>query len=142
MDTREIVKAKLMAGWNGMVLGGLMTYDELTDSLLDQITGSMDMSADELTDEMAILMGWNPSAITEDQYKVWRHLVGEVADEYMYGNDPTPTQLTIDKVRGILMARGWNEDGIEPILEDVEDMKEEDRTHENILRLIEDYEDR
>lgn len=139
---RDKVKAMLVAGWNGMVLGGILTYDELTDSLLDQVTGSIDMSADELTDEMAILMGWDPSAITEDQYKIWRHLVGEVADEYMYGNDPTPEVLTIDKVKGMLMARGWNQAGAEIILEDVEDMKEEDRTHENILRLIEDYEDR
>lgn len=50
--------------------------------------------------------------------------------------------MSIDKVKGILMARGWNAEGAEIILEDVEDMREEDRTEENILRLIEDYEDR
>lgn len=50
--------------------------------------------------------------------------------------------LTIDKVKGMLMARGWDLIGAGIILEDVEDMKEEDRTKENILRLIEDYEDR
>lgn len=50
--------------------------------------------------------------------------------------------LTIDKVRGILLARGWNLEGAEIILEDVEDMKEDNRTMENILRLIEDYEHR
>ena len=81
---RDKVKAMLVAGWNGMILGGLITYDELHDSLLDQVTGSMDMSADELTDEMAILMGWNPSDITEGQYKIWKDLVDETATEYMY----------------------------------------------------------
>lgn len=140
MDKREQVMVKLMAGWNGQVLGGLMTYEDLCDSLLDQITGAVDMSSDELDDEMAILMGWDPSAITEDQYKVWRDLVNETANKYMYGHKPEP--MTIDKVKGMLLARGWDLIGAEIILEDVEDMKEEDRTEANILRLIEDYEDR
>lgn len=84
MSKQEQVIARLMAGWNGMVLGGMITYDELHDSLLDQVTGSIDMSADELTDDLAELMGWNPSAITEDQYKEWRQLVNLAATEYMY----------------------------------------------------------
>lgn len=50
--------------------------------------------------------------------------------------------MTVDKVKGILLARGWNMAGAEVILDDVEDMKEEDRTYANIMRLIEDYEDR
>ena len=50
--------------------------------------------------------------------------------------------LTVDKVKGILLARGWNMAGADVILDDVEDMKEEDRTYTNIMRLIEDYEDR
>ena len=41
-----------------------------------------------------------------------------------------------------LLARGWNLEGAEIILQDIENMAEEDRTEENILRLIEDYEDR
>lgn len=135
---RNRAKAELMAGWNGMILGGLMTYDELTDSLLDQVTGSIDMSADELTDELAGLMGWNPSDITESQYRIWKDIVNETAREYL----GQPEIMTIDAVKGMLMARGWNTAGIEPILDDVEDMKEEDRTRANIIRLIEDYEDR
>lgn len=83
MSKQEQVIARLMAGWNGIVLGGMITYDELHDSLLDQVTGSIDMSADELDDEMAELMGWNPSDITEDQYKEWRHLVDLAATEFM-----------------------------------------------------------
>lgn len=80
---QDAVKIKLMVGWNGMVIGGLITYEELCDSLSDQIAGIEDMSADELTDDLARLMGWNPSAITEDQYKVWRDLVNEAAREYL-----------------------------------------------------------
>lgn len=83
MDNRQKVKAMLMAGWNGLVMGGLITYNQLADSLLDQITGGEDMSADELTDDLAELMGWNPSAITDSQYKVWRDLVNETAREYL-----------------------------------------------------------
>ena len=83
MDNRQKVKAILMAGWNGLIMGGCITYDELTDSLLGQITGGEDMSADELTDDLAELMGWNPSAITESQYKVWMDIVDEAAREYM-----------------------------------------------------------
>lgn len=142
MGNQEQVKATLMVIWDNTVLNAYMTYDELTDSLLDQITGACDLSPDELTDEMAELMGWDPDAITDDQYEVWRNLVNEAANEYMYGNDPTSGLMTIDKVKGILLARGWNMAGIEPILEDVEAMKEGDRTRKNILKLIEDYEDR
>lgn len=81
---KELVKARLMAGWNGMVLGGLITKDELYDSLLAQILGEMDMSADELTVEMAELMGWDITNITMDQYKEWEDLVNMAATEYMY----------------------------------------------------------
>lgn len=80
---KELIINRLIAGWNGMVLGGLMTKDELYDSLLDQLMGQ-DMSADELDDEMAELMGWNPSDITESQYKEWHDIVNMAATEYMY----------------------------------------------------------
>lgn len=82
--SKELVKARLMAGWNGMILGGLMTKDELYDSLLAQILGEMDMSADELDVEMAELMGWDITNITMDQFKEWEDLVNETAKEYMY----------------------------------------------------------
>lgn len=84
MSRNEQVIVKLMAGWNGMVLGGLMTRDELYDSLLAQILGEMDMSADELDVEMAELMGWDITNITMDQYKEWEDLVNMAATEYMY----------------------------------------------------------
>ena len=81
---KELVKAKLMAGWNGMVLGGLMTKSELFDSLYEQISGYKDMSADELTVEMAEFMGWDITDITIDQFKEWEDLVNQTAREYMY----------------------------------------------------------
>ena len=84
MSKQEQVIVRLMAGWNGMVLGGLMTRDDLYDSLLAQILGEMDMSADELTVEMAELMGWDITDITMDQYKEWEHIVNMAATEYMY----------------------------------------------------------
>jgi hypothetical protein len=83
MDIRERVKAELMAGWNGMVVGGLLTYDELTDSLLDQILGTEDMSADELTEDLAGMLGWDINSITPDQYEEWKKIVNEAAREYM-----------------------------------------------------------
>ena len=83
MDTRERVKAELMAGWNGMIMGGMLTYDELTDSLLDQVTGTEDMSADELDADLAKLMGWDYDNITTDQYIEWRKIVNEAAREYL-----------------------------------------------------------
>ena len=83
MENIDRIKSELMAGWNGMVAGGIITYDELTDSLLDQVTGSMDISADELTDEMAELMGWNPSDITDNQWTIWRRIVDLAASEYL-----------------------------------------------------------
>ena len=81
---KELVKVRLMAGWNGMVLGGLMTKDELYDSLLAQILGEVDMSSDELTVEMAELMGWDITNITMDQFKEWEGIVNMAATEYMY----------------------------------------------------------
>lgn len=83
MDRQEQVIAILIADWDDIVSDGIITYDELHDGLLDQVTGSMDLSADELTDDLAELMGWDPSAITEDQYKEWRQLVNEAATRYI-----------------------------------------------------------
>ena len=83
MDRIARVKAELMAGWNGMVAGGMLTYDELTDSLLDQILGDDDMSMDELTVDLAELMGWDINNITMDQYKEWERIVNEAAREYL-----------------------------------------------------------
>ena len=77
------IKAELMAGWNGLIAGGCLTYDEMTDCLLDQVTGSLDMSADELTDDLAEMMGWDPSAMTDDQWTTWRHIVDQAASEYL-----------------------------------------------------------
>lgn len=83
MDNMELVTRKLMAGWNGMVIGGLLTRDELYDSLHAQVSGEVDMSADELDDELAKLMGWNPSDITEEQYRIWKDIVNRTAMEYV-----------------------------------------------------------
>lgn len=69
--------------WDELVEKGYITDDELHESLLDQVTGSIDMSADELDDAMCTLMGWNPSAVTEDQYRIWKGIVNQAADEYM-----------------------------------------------------------
>lgn len=80
---KVMVSIRLMAGWNGMILGGMMTEEELYTSLEAQISGVEDLSPDELTDDMAILMGWNPSDITESQYDIWRNLVNQTAKEYM-----------------------------------------------------------
>lgn len=84
MSKNERIIVRLMAGWNGMVLGGLMTRDDLYDSLLGQLLGEIDMSMDELTVEMAELMGWDITNITVDQYKEWESLVNMAAREYMY----------------------------------------------------------
>lgn len=84
MEYQSLIITHLHRVWEEQVASGHITQDELYDSLLDQVTGSMDMSADELDDTMCRLMGWNPSAITESQYKEWRHLVDLAATEYMY----------------------------------------------------------
>lgn len=83
METREQVKTMLFVGWNGMILGGLITYDELHDMLLDQVTGSMDMSADELDIDIARLLGWDMENITDEQWEIWRNIVDEAANEFM-----------------------------------------------------------
>ena len=83
MDNRSKVKALMMAGWNGMVAGGLLTYDELTDSLLDQVLDAYDMSTDELDEELAKMLGWDINNITMDQYEEWKSIVREAAREYL-----------------------------------------------------------
>lgn len=80
---KTMVSIRLMAGWNGQVLGGLMTMDDLEESLRDQISGQVDMSADELDADMAQLMGWDIENITEDQYGTWKDLVNQTAREYL-----------------------------------------------------------
>lgn len=80
---KDMVMVRLMAGWNGQILGGLMTHEDMVESLRDQISGQMDMSADELDADMAGLMGWDIENITEDQYGTWRDLVNQTAMEYI-----------------------------------------------------------
>lgn len=73
----------LHRSWEELVEEGHLTREELYDSLHTQADGSMDMSADELDDVMCRLMGWNPSDITEDQYRIWKTIVDKAADEFI-----------------------------------------------------------
>lgn len=83
MDNIRLVMDKLIEGWDSILVDGCMTRYELYDSLHAQADGSMDMSADELTDDLAELMGWNPSDITIDQYRIWQGIVDQAADEFI-----------------------------------------------------------
>ena len=83
MNNIDKVKALMMAGWNGMIAGGMLTYDELADSLQDQVLDAYDMSADELDAEIANLLGWDIDNMTMDQWNEWKSIVREIAREYL-----------------------------------------------------------
>lgn len=84
MKHQPLIITNLHECWDEQVSAGLMTRDEMYDSLYAQISGELDLSPDELTDDRIRLMGWNPSDITNNQYEEWANIVNMAAVEYLH----------------------------------------------------------
>lgn len=69
--------------WNEQVEAGLITRNEMYDSLHAQITGELDLSPDELTDDRARMMGWDINNMTDNQWSIWKHIVNKAAEQWV-----------------------------------------------------------
>lgn len=82
-NPRTQAKEILTANWQDLITSGDMTAEEMAESLQDQISGMLDLSADELTSGLADLMGWDIDDMTEDQLNEWQGIVDETAREWL-----------------------------------------------------------
>lgn len=83
MEYQSLIITHLHRMWDEQVEAGYITRDEMYDMLFEQVTGEMDMSAEDLDEPIARLMGWDINNMTEDQRKEWRHIVNTAANEYI-----------------------------------------------------------
>lgn len=82
---RNTAKQTLTANWTDLVKGGDWSAEEMWYSLTEQAEGACDMSLEELTPDLAALLGWDIDALTEEQEGEWSDLVTEAAIEWLEG---------------------------------------------------------
>lgn len=84
---RTRVKNILEESWQDQIDKGYITVDQMVESLKDQIDGVEDLSGDELTEDMARIMGWDYDAIMDDydrdEWNIWTDIVVEAAEEFV-----------------------------------------------------------
>ena len=83
MEYQSLIITHLHRIWDETVESGCITWDEMHDSLFDQITGGEDMSADELDAPIARILGWDIDNMTESQWKEWKGIVDTAAREWI-----------------------------------------------------------
>lgn len=149
---REMAKANLKANWAELVSSGDMDLEELVRSLEDQIDGYEDLSLDELTEEMAEILGWEFGDLTDEQVDEWEEIINEAAEEYLSTAEIAEAKAKAEwnfvDDRGresiairVLMARGWNKTGAEEIASDLY-WKLGVMEFDDLISVAEDYEDR
>lgn len=85
---KQTIKSLLYA-WDDIVKTGGMTREEMVVSLKDQISGYSDMSADELTSDRAVELGWSAVNPTDAQLSQWKRIVNRAARIWMSINNLT-----------------------------------------------------
>ena len=80
---RETIKAELQQRWSQLVAEENMTEEELRQSLEDQVSGYLDLSMDEITEEDAERMNWEYGEMSDEQMNEWTEMVNEAAREYL-----------------------------------------------------------
>ena len=83
MERKSKAMQALMASWNGQVMGGYRTHEEMVISLQEQIGGVSDLAPDELTDDMCDIMGWDYDEIGASQFDEWDEIVNMAAREWL-----------------------------------------------------------
>ena len=83
MEYESLLIAHLHRIWDELVEAGCITWDEMHDSLFDQVTGGEDMSADELDESVAVILNWDINNLTESQRREWRGIVDMAAREWI-----------------------------------------------------------
>lgn len=83
MEYQPLIITHLHRVWDEQVEAGYISWDEMHDSLFDQITGGEDMSADELDEPIANLLGWDTTNMSASQWKIWKDIVIMAAREWI-----------------------------------------------------------
>ena len=60
-----------------------MTHEEMVESLTEQVTNYCDMSMEELDEELAAIMDWDITDLTDEQCEEWTAIVNETAEEWL-----------------------------------------------------------
>lgn len=84
---KEKAIEKLIANWERLVAEGDMEPEAMAESLRDQVSGYMDLSAEDLEGdpELAEMMGYNIDDMTDEQVDEWKEVVEEAAKRYLKG---------------------------------------------------------
>lgn len=80
---RQRAKEELTKRWNDLVRDGDMTHEEMVESLTEQVSGYYDLSMEDLDEELAAIMGWDITHLTEEQREEWTAIVNETAEEWL-----------------------------------------------------------
>lgn len=80
---RQRAKEELTRRWDDLVRDGVMTHEEMVESLTDQVSGYCDMSGEDFDEEMADIMGWDITDLTDEQREEWHTIVNETAEEWL-----------------------------------------------------------
>ena len=78
-NTHETATTALIARWTEVAAEDEDMQRHMAQSILDQISGEWDMSAEDMDDEMAALMGWQ-MPMTDEQTEEWKTIVDHAAE--------------------------------------------------------------
>ena len=78
-NTHETATAALISRWAGVAAENEDMQRHMAQSILDQASGAWDMSAEDMDDEMAALMGWQ-MPLTDEQMTEWEGIVAHAAE--------------------------------------------------------------
>lgn len=80
----EVAIDMMMTAWDGAIADGSWDEEEMAESLQDQLDGYADMAGEEMTDEMAGLMGYDlDEGLTEDQWQAWTGIVEQACRQWL-----------------------------------------------------------
>lgn len=78
-ETHKPAIAALISRWAEVAAENEDMQRHMAQSILDQISGEWDMSAEDMDDEMAALMGWQ-MPMTDEQAEEWKTIVDHAAE--------------------------------------------------------------
>lgn len=82
---REMAIAQMTQTWADLVASGEWTAEDMAESLQDQLDGYTDMACEEMTEEMADLLGIDIEefADSDEAQDEWTCIVNEACEAYL-----------------------------------------------------------
>ena len=112
---------KLVSNWEKLVNEGDMTLEAMIESLEDQISGYLDLSAEDLEgdSELAEIMGYDIDNMTDSQIDEWYEIVNEAAIKFMHKHDPIVITEEVKVPGGRYWEPGWEDANEHPMDNDL-----------------------